>query len=133
MSKNIDLEKPLSDEDRAWLKDHALGYQIEENDRKFGKEKEYEPPSLAAQEPYEEGKRPEPVFAQRPFDPQIEGYFAGGVIVPGESVIEVGEEETDIEYLTVEELKEELHARDLSTSGNKNALVDRLKEALKKE
>jgi len=88
---------------------------------------------LAAQEPYEEGKRPEPVFAQRPFDPQIEGYFAGGVIVPGESVIEVGEEETDIEYLTVEELKEELHARDLSTSGNKNALVDRLKEALKKE
>lgn len=138
MTKNIDLDKKLSDEDRAWLKERSLDYMIEANDRQFGVEHPYEAPNLKAHEFYDDEHREEhmPKFAQRPSDPQVTGVWAAQTVVPGENpnLKEAEEgEETEIEYLTVEELKEELRERDLSTSGNKEALVERLNEALKKE
>jgi hypothetical protein len=35
MSRNIDFDKPLSAEDRAWLHEWSMDWRIEENDRKF--------------------------------------------------------------------------------------------------
>jgi hypothetical protein len=131
MSKDIDFDKPLSDEDRAWLHERSLDWRIQENDRKFGKEPEpSEPVSPADPAPFwEEGTEPKSVFVQRPFDPQIEGYYAGGVVV-AEVEPEVEVEEVAVEDLTVEELKAELRDRELPTDGNKAELVKRLKKAL---
>lgn len=36
MSKMIDFDKPLSDEDRAWLHGRSLDWKVEANDRRFG-------------------------------------------------------------------------------------------------
>ena len=33
MGRNIDLTKPLSEEDEAWLYDRARGWQVDENKR----------------------------------------------------------------------------------------------------
>jgi hypothetical protein len=135
MSKQIDFEKPLSDEDRAWLKDHSQSYLIEENDRKFGKE----PPApkvddsggqeletTGAAENWEPGTEPKVEFAYRPYDPPISGHYAVEPAVEPQSV-----EEVDVDELTVEELKEELQARGESTSGSRNDLVKRLEKATK--
>lgn len=51
MSKNVDLSKPLSDEDREYLKQRARHYDIEENDRvhkkgKFVEAKKGDDPDL---------------------------------------------------------------------------------------
>ena len=36
MSRVIDFDKPLSDEDKRWLHERSLDWRIEENERKFG-------------------------------------------------------------------------------------------------
>jgi hypothetical protein len=131
--KNIDLTKKLSDEDRAWLKEWSMFDLIQANDREFLPPPEPEAPNLKAHEWFqtpEDKEKHEVKFAQHPLDPEITGHWSGQHIVP-DPVEE--EEPVDIQYLTTEELKEELHARGLSTSGNKQALVDRLEEAVKKE
>jgi hypothetical protein len=134
MSRQIDLEKKLSDEDRAYLKEWSRSDLIEQNDRQFGKP-EPEPevsedggqdlPTADAKPFWEEGKEPESKFVQRPFDPQVTGHFAS------EPVDQGGEppEEVEIDELTVDELKDELKARNLSTSGNKTDLQKRLAKA----
>jgi hypothetical protein len=136
MSRQIDLEKKLSDEDRAYLKEWSRNDLIEQNDRQFGKP-EPEPeiskeggqdlPTADAKPFWEEGKEPESKFVQRPFDPQVTGHFASEPVDQGEGS-EV--EEVAPEDLTVEELRAELRERDLPTDGNKAELVKRLKKAL---
>jgi hypothetical protein len=136
MSKDIDLDKPLSDEDRAWLKDHSQLDLIAENDRKFKEPEESDPdaPQVSPADPprfWEPGKEPEQRFVQRPFDPQVSGHFASKA-EDGDEVKEVDEGEGEIvglEDLTVEELKDELRELGLSTSGSKKELQERLQKA----
>jgi hypothetical protein len=137
MSREIDLDKPLSDEDRAWLKDRSQLDVIAENDRKF-KEPGDEEPEVSDDggqdlkspadpgKSWEEGTEPPIQFAQRPFDPPVTGAFAGATIVGEEGETE---EADDLDEWTVEELKDELRSRDLSTSGNKQELVKRLRDS----
>jgi hypothetical protein len=131
--KNIDLTKKLSAKDRAWLKEWSMFDLIQANDREFGVEQPVEAPNLKAHQWFDDESKEahEPRFAQHPLDPEITGHWSGQAIVPDPQKEEA--EEREIEYLTTEELKEELRARDLSTSGNKQDLVDRLEEAVKKE
>ena len=134
--KNIDLTKKLSDEDRAWLKEWSMRDAIEANDRQFGVKHPVEAPNLKAHEWFdgqEAKERHESKFAQHPLDPEITGHWAHQTIVPSETPEQPEEEAEEIQYLTIDELKEELRARDLSTSGNKQDLVDRLEDAVKKE
>lgn len=172
MSKEIDFDKPLSDEDRQWLHERSQDYLIAENDRKFKSESEEEEPEVSkeggqrlptagAQQPFEPGTRPQNKYVDRPYDrdPSLgepeprEGEVAG--LLPEEQVHEgLGREvvygekpkaddgegqsaeseseesgEDEIEYWTIDELKEELRSRGLPTSGNKSELVQRLKES----
>lgn len=99
MSKEIDLDKPLSDEDREWLHEHSLDHQIQANDRQFAKEgesKEGEPEvdedggqefvTTGAKAPWEEGSEPKQQFAQRPYDPPMSGNWDPGPVVSEEDV-----------------------------------------------
>jgi len=136
MGRNIDLTKPLSEEDEAWLYERSRGWQVDENkrlladkDKKEHEPGEVEPPDWAptntVAEPPFEGEQPNPRQVPTPVGMEVHA----GVPVDGGVV----EEDYDPEDLTVEELKEELHARELPVSGNKDELVKRLKKALKDE
>jgi hypothetical protein len=135
MTKQIDLDKPLSDEDRAWLKERSQMDLIAANDRQFGKdEPEVEETEGGGQVLQTTGapqswdppeSEPKHEFVNRPYDQPVSGHFAP------EASAEEPAEEDDIEYWTVEELKEELRAHGESTSGNKEELVKRLRKVAK--
>lgn len=85
MSKNIDLEKPLSDEDREYLKLRSRHADIEENDRIFGNgkfaedhEEEYRGTNTVAKPQVEPGSpadNPPSFVGVRPYnvDPAVWG------------------------------------------------------------
>jgi len=126
MSREIDFDKPLSDEDKRWLHERSLDYHIEENERKFGQAKVHaeglpvkvEIPGLEVPEP-----PAQPTFAPG-WVPEVTP--SGTTEVAEEEVEEVAPED-----LTVEELKVELRERNLPTDGNKAELIKRLNKALK--
>lgn len=88
MSKQIDLEKKLSDEDRAYLLARGRRWQVIQNDRRFAST------TAAPQQSSNDG--------------------------------ESDEWEAEVKELTVDELRDELANRGLSTSGNKPELQKRL-------
>lgn len=134
MSRKVDLTKRLSDEDKEYLHSRARGWEVEENERRLeaakGKgeggpsEEEWTPSATYPTPPFdEEPANPRQVPRPVGIDGKYEDRTAAGADV----------EEYAPEDLTVEELKDELHSRDLPVSGNKDELVKRLKKALKDE
>lgn len=150
MSKNVNLEKPLSDEDRDYLNSRARSWEVEDNDRKFKKgkfadkyEEEFTPNYTVAAAPIEPGSaadNPPQFVGQRPYGVD-RGVWGGSTGLSEQEALAgpAGEphstqvEEVDAEDLTVDELKDELRDRDLALDGNKADLVKRLKAAMKKE
>jgi hypothetical protein len=149
MSKEIDLDKPLSDEDRAWLHERSLDHQIQANDRQFkdAPEAEVEPEvsedggqdfvTTGAKAPWEEGQEPVQQFAQRPYDPPMSGNWDPGPVVSEEDVEaqqaaaegkDAPAPDDDLDQWNVEELKDELRSRGESTSGNKDELIKRIRK-----
>lgn len=114
MSRQIDFDKPLSAEDRAWLHEWSQDWRIEENERKFGKQ----------DGPLDEGAAPD----TDENGPQSEG--------DGQTDASAGDDqeqpslEDQIAALTVPELKDELKEVGESLDGNKKELQDRLLKAL---
>jgi hypothetical protein len=152
MSKVVDLDKPLSKEDREYLNSRARGWEVEENDRKFKKgkfaedyEEEYRGTNTVAAPPIEPGSpadTPPQFVGNRPYgvDRAVWGGSTGlseqeaYAVTAGEPHATVDEvEEVAPEDMTVEELKDELRERDLPVSGDKAELVKRVKKALKEE
>jgi hypothetical protein len=134
MGRQIDFDKPLSDENKAWLRDRSRGYEVDDNERRFSDDPDapvvpdtdWTPSNRMAAEPFDEpGANPRQV----PFPVGVDGEHvdrsAGGY--------DDQTEEVAVEDLNVEELKAELHERDLPVGGNKEELVKRLKKALKDE
>ena len=125
MARHIDPDKPLSDEDRQWLTDWGRFAQIKEHDLRHGVESAPQPNGLldALKGPQSgsdaSGEQEEP---ENPLkgEPDSPGAQAPSGAPEGEEV--------DYEEMTVEELKEELGARELSKSGNKQELIERLQE-----
>lgn len=134
MGRQIDFEKPLSEDDKAWLRDRSRGYEVDENERQFSDdpdapvvpEQEWTPGNRPAAESFEE---PGPNPRQVPFPVGVDGEHINRTAGDGEEAVE----EVDPEDLTVDELKDELRQRDLPVSGNHAELVKRVKKALKDE
>jgi hypothetical protein len=138
MSRTIDFEKPLSDEDKQWLHEWSQDWRIAENERRFGKKvdltKEVDVPALL-----------EKAGVEVPDPPSGPTQVAGQPVSQGSDqfhqnrdheltgTVDEEPEEVDIDDLTVDELKEELRSRDLPVSGNSPELKKRLAEALSKE
>lgn len=108
MSRKIDLGKPLSPRDRAYLQSRGRGWQIHANERAFGDD-------VASAEDARK-------FLEGKLEPEAEE--------------ELPESMTDVEFvnsLNGDELKAELEARELPKSGNKAELQERLLAALASE
>lgn len=100
MSRQIDMTKPLSDEDREYLETRARQDLIAQNDEQFGVESD------------EEGSPGNSLQAEK-----------ANLQITGEVVIE-----DDYSSMTNDELRDELEDRGLATSGAKADLQDRLRE-----
>lgn len=139
MSKEVDLTTPLTDAERAYLEQRSRHYDIEDNDRQFkvGKfaddfKEEYKGTNTVAPNPVEPGSdadNPPAFVGVRPHgvDRAVWG-GATGLDAPSDDA-----PAASVDDLSVEELKDELKDRDLSTSGNKHELQKRLKSAVAKE
>jgi hypothetical protein len=134
MGRQIDFDKPLSEEDKDWLRGRSRGYEVDESERQFSDdtdaplvpETEWKPANRSANESFDE---PGPNPRQVPFPVGVDGeHVDRRADSPDEDV-----EEVDPEDLTVDELKDELRQRDLPVSGNHAELVKRVKKALKDE
>lgn len=128
MSRVIDFEKPLSDEDKQWLHAWSQDWRIEENERKFGKAEEHADgrPVDVTQVLADAGVEvPEPQA-----QPVVQ--LTGGRDHPLTGVVDDGGEEdaVDIDELNVDELKQHLHDLGQPTTGNKKELQERLAKAL---
>lgn len=137
MGKNIDFTKPLSEEDEEWLRSRSRGYEVDEHKRRLEdaerakeavpvEEAEWEPSNRMAPESFEE---PGPNPRQVPFPVGVDGEHVDRSASSGSAQSEEPAEEVDVDDLTVDELKDELRARDLPVGGNKDELVKRLREA----
>jgi hypothetical protein len=145
MSRNIDFDKPLSTEDRAWLHEWSMDWRIAENDRKFSETVQNisgpvitQNPDNAIANPRLPHNFPEEKVATGPVypvanHPQIQQYANTVGQLPGTTVEPAPQPEpeaVDIEDLTVDELKSELKNLDQPVTGNKAELQDRLTKAL---
>jgi hypothetical protein len=129
MGKAIDFDKPLSDEDKAWLRSRSRSWQIDEHERRLADKK-----SKGDVEPVDDEFPPPYTVGQPPFDePTDNTRQVPRPVGEHELLDSPGEKgdgaEDDLEDWTVDELKDELRERDLPVSGNKDELVKRLKEA----
>lgn len=136
MSREIDLSKPLSDEDRSYLEQRSRhaeiayadavhsGDQLSEEERT-----QLEQDAIAEQK----GKRvplqmdPEAVRSEADEDEDDTGEQAQ---------VEEGDDPDDVAYVnraTIADLKEQLSARGLPVGGNKPDLQRRMLDALKQE
>lgn len=128
MSKQVDLEKPLSDEDRDYLESRAMHREIAENDARFADgDPVSERSGLTGEEPaygVPAGSHPEAV-----------GVGQGGVLARSDPAADrraaesaADDEEDEYSEMTVAELQDELEKRDLPKSGKKAELAARLRE-----
>lgn len=142
----INFDKRLSDEDREYLLSRSRQDLVEENDRKFpakGKkaadeEPPYEPPYTVAPPVFDpnlevEGQSTAEFHNPTVMPPRPGDRVDGSAEARGAGPLVVAEQEAEVDELNVEELKDELRARDLPVSGDKKELQKRLNKALKDE
>jgi hypothetical protein len=138
MSKVIDFDKPLSDEDKLWLHQWGYDYKIVENEQRFAQAKVHDaglPINVAGVLADAGIKVPVP----QP-NPAIPARFAPTGVATVAEVVESAPEASefneaalrvDIAELTVAELKEEIKELGGEPEGNKAHLQDQLVELLR--
>lgn len=117
MSRQIDYDKPLSDDDRQYLKDRGQGHVIKWMDEQFGNGKS-------------DGEDSDEQVQQNQGDESTDTSSSG---YGGEHSGYDPDDVAYVETLTVEELKGDLGKAGLSTSGLKADLQKRLLDHLAKQ
>lgn len=139
----INFDKKLSDEDRQYLLDRSRQDLVEENGRKFPKkgkeaEEDYQPPYTVAPPAFDanvevDGQAAADFHVPTVMPPRPGDRVDGSAEVKGAHPLVQAEQEANVDDLNVEELKDELRARDLPVSGDKKELQKRLSEAVESE
>lgn len=137
MSRKIDLDQPLSDDDRMYLQERDRYREIEENDRRFGARPKRDDSNLEDQ--IAELEEQLAVLRSRKVqrDLAAEQETVGvkdNTVVNGEGGLE--EEEDNYDDLNLQQLKDEIAKRNtdrdpedrISMAGKKAELVERLRE-----
>lgn len=147
MSREIDLEEPLSDEDRQYLLDRGRDDLVRQNDLEFGDEESEARPLSPFGEPMarsmtgdvgfdEENTSTRPTLVDRTVQQTVKGQGtsgAGNALVGDADTDEDDEEDSEDDVppyseWSNEELREQLKGRGLSAGGPKAELVARLEE-----
>ena len=128
MSRQIDFNQPLSDEDRAWLHEWSQDWRIEENERRFGQ----------AEQPEVEDQLPH-VQSQPDLDGnQVDSQPESGADGQGPETDDDDDDDDDdglsleeqIAQLTIDQLKDELEELGEPVTGSKKELQEHLLKAL---
>lgn len=119
--RDIDKDKPLSDDDRQWLTDWGRFAQIEEHDR-------LHPPKGAQAGDDDSGEPEEPVDPLKGEEPTYTDLSATEPAAVPENWTQETDEEP-YEDWGKDDLADEAAERGLSKSGNKGDLVQRLRDA----
>lgn len=127
MSREINMDGPLSDEDRAYLLHRGQDAKVEFLDAVHGSEGE-EPPRPEDFKPESAGDRPPGSPETPPLLTMGDADTIGDIDQSGYEQSEGGVQEAPYKDWTVAELKDELKERELPVSGNHQALVARLEE-----
>lgn len=132
MSRQIDITKPLSDEDRQYLEDRARHEDLRRNAEIVGeREADVLTPindgNTGDVDPFKADDGTEQITGTNPGERTVTAAQAADTGVP--TADDAGDEpDDDYENWTNEDLRDELENRDLSKSGNKQELVARLRE-----
>lgn len=128
MSREVDTSKKLSRADRAYLVERGRMADVEANDKEFGSASQEEDLDAMLEDAMSEVTRIQVLIGER--DARA-GQEAAGVVdntvVNGEGGTEDEGDWYENHGVTNEMLRAELKRRELSTEGNKAALVERLR------
>ena len=117
MSRQVDLTKKLSNEDREYLASRSRDYDIARAD------------AIAAGEEFTVPAPVDPMVAPRPSGDTVKSENPEGHIVATEAAHSEEAVQGDKDELTVEELQAILKSKGLPVSGKKDELIARLNEA----
>ena len=135
MSRIIDFDKPLSDEDKLWLHQWGYDYKIVENEQRFAQAKLHDAGKPVDVEKVlaEAGLNP-PVLQPNPILPTNVVPSGGTTSETASAAVAFDEEAVKAEVLdmTVAELKENIRELGGEPEGNKHALQDQLIDLLRK-
>lgn len=126
MSRQIDFDKPLSDEDKLWLHKWGQDWKIEENERRFAQSDTHlagelvSVPDALADAGLEVPEPPVNPTPQQAVSPQPESFDEEAI-------------RAEVEELTVAELRANLKDFGEPTDGVKAELQERLLAALRKD
>lgn len=131
MSRIIDFNKPLSDEDKLWLHQWGYDYKIVENEQRFAQANVHD-----AGKPIDVAKVLADAGLQKPSAPTSPVLFDNATPSGGEtqSAAKSFDEEAlraEIADFTVAELRENIQELGGHPDGNKSALQDQLIELLR--
>jgi len=135
MSREVDLTQPLSDEDRNYLEARGrhgeVAYADSRSQAELSDDERYEIEQRMIAE--QKGKR---IPLQMDPDAVRDNVYEEDEEEPEPIEQQEGDDPDDVAYVekaTVADLREQLSARSLSTSGNKPELQRRMLDALKRE
>lgn len=135
MSREIDLSKPLSDEDRDYLEQRGRSAEIAYADAVHsGEDQPSDEELMELEQKAIEEQRGKRVPLQ--MDPDAVRFEDDDEDTGEQAPAEEGDDPDDVAYVnraTVADLKEQLAARDLPTDGLKPVLQRRMLDALKAE
>ena len=134
MSRIIDFDKPLSDEDKLWLHQWGYDYKIVENEQRFAQAKVHDAgETIDVAKVLVDAGLKEPVVQSNPILPAH--VVATGAVAETAAPVSTFDEEAvraEVADMTVAELRDNIRDLDCEPEGNKASLQHQLLELLRK-